>query len=76
MGSQNTPKPDDRRDNAEKLASMIEDTEQNIQKAEQTLDLGNGTQEKQIQEKNQRRREAIEGMRAEILDEAENQNRS
>jgi len=69
------PKPDNRSDNVEKLESMIEDTEANIKKAEQTIENGNGTQEDQIEKKNERRRESIKGMRAEILDEAEGQNR-
>ncbi|WLV25883.1 small acid-soluble spore protein Tlp [Aciduricibacillus chroicocephali] len=75
MKDYNKPKPDDRSDNAEKLASMIEDTEANIRKAEQTMENGNGTQESQIADKNERRREALKGMRAELLDEAENANK-
>jgi len=75
MKDYNEPKPDDRSDNAEKLSSMIEDTEANIRKAEQTIANGNGTQEKQIAEKNERRRESLKGMRAELLDEAENANK-
>lgn len=69
------PKPDNRSDNVEKLASMIQDTEENINKAEQTMANGNGAKEEQIEKKNARRRESIKGMRAEILDEAEDQNR-
>lgn len=75
MGRNVEPKPDNRSDNVEKLASMIQDTEENINKAEQTMANGNGTQEEQIEKKNARRRESIKGMRAEILDEAEDQNR-
>lgn len=75
MKDYNEPKPDDRSDNAEKLSSMIEDTEANIRKAEQTIANGNGTQKKQIAEKNERRRESLKGMRAELLDEAENANK-
>ena len=69
------PKPDNRSDNVDKLESMIQDTEENINKAEQTMENGNGTQAEQIEKKNARRRESIKGMRAEILDEAEDQNR-
>ncbi|MFD2444002.1 small acid-soluble spore protein Tlp [Bacillus sp. CGMCC 1.16607] len=71
MTYNNKPKPDDRSDNAEKLQSMVEDTIQNIEKAEESLQLANNdTQRAQIEAKNERRRESIESMRAEIQDES------
>jgi small acid-soluble spore protein (thioredoxin-like protein) len=70
MTYNNKPKPDDRSDNAQKLQSMIHDTLENIEAAEDSLALTDSdTQRRQIEEKNQRRRESIESYRAEIKDE-------
>ncbi|MGX6443345.1 small acid-soluble spore protein Tlp [Neobacillus sp. K501] len=70
MTYNNKPKPDDRSDNAEKLQSMIHDTLENIEAAEDSLALTDSdTQRRQIEEKNQRRRESVESYRAEIKDE-------
>lgn len=70
MTNNNKPKPDDRSDNAEKLQSMIHDTLENIEAAEDSLQFTSSeTQIKQIEEKNQRRRESIEAYRSEIKDE-------
>ena len=71
MAFNNQPKPDDRSDNAEKLQSMIEDTTENIQKAEESMQFTDSDQQRQqIEEKNQRRRESIESFQAEIQDES------
>ncbi|WP_156289154.1 small acid-soluble spore protein Tlp [Oceanobacillus salinisoli] len=67
------PKPDDRSDNVEKLQNMVEDTIQNMEKAEGTLEHSQGQEREQIIAKNQRREEAIEGMREEIKDEYHDQ---
>lgn len=70
MTYNNKPKPDDRSDNAEKLQSMIHDTLENIEAAEDSLALTDSdNQRRQIEEKNQRRRESIESYRSEIKDE-------
>jgi small acid-soluble spore protein (thioredoxin-like protein) len=70
MTYNNKPKPDDRSDNAEKLQSMIQDTTENIEAAEESLAFTDSeTQRQQIQAKNERRRESIESYRAEIKDE-------
>ncbi|MFF2445786.1 small acid-soluble spore protein Tlp [Neobacillus sp. NPDC058068] len=70
MAFDNKPKPDDRSDNAEKLQSMIDDTTENIAKAEQSLEFTDSEQQRQqIEEKNHRRRESIESFKAEIQDE-------
>jgi len=68
--SDNKPKPDDRSDNVEKLQDMVEDTIQNIEKSHETMQFSSGEAKEQIKEKNERRKEAIEGMREEIQDEA------
>jgi small acid-soluble spore protein (thioredoxin-like protein) len=70
MTYNNKPKPDDRSDNAEKLQSMIHDTLENIEAAEDSLEFTDSeTQRQQIEAKNQRRRESIESYRSEIKDE-------
>lgn len=71
------PKPDDRSDNVEKLQDMVQDTIQNIEAAHETLqneDLSE-EQRQQILAKNERREESLEGMRAEIKDEAHDKQR-
>ncbi|SFA89053.1 MULTISPECIES: small acid-soluble spore protein Tlp [unclassified Bacillus (in: firmicutes)] len=71
MTYNNQPNPDDRSDNVEKLQAMIQNTDDNIRKAEQSLSLAeNEGQRSQIEAKNERRRESITEMRAEIQDEA------
>ncbi|WP_223589972.1 small acid-soluble spore protein Tlp [Neobacillus bataviensis] len=70
MEYNNKPKPDDRSDNAEKLQAMIQNTQDNIQKAEQSLSFTDSEQQRQqIEAKNERRRESVESFRAEIQDE-------
>ncbi|MFC8688472.1 small acid-soluble spore protein Tlp [Brevibacillus porteri] len=67
-------KPDDRSDNAEKLQNMISNTEENIRESEAYLaaNAGEISQEERtnLEAKNQRREESIEGYRAEIKDES------
>lgn len=75
MGRDFTPKPDDRSDNVEKLQEMIQNTIENMDQAEATLEFADRDAKQQIEEKNERRREAIKGMREEIKDEAAYQNR-
>ncbi|KGM46353.1 small acid-soluble spore protein Tlp [Neobacillus niacini] len=70
MTYNNKPKPDDRSDNVEKLQSMIHDTIENMEAAEESLRFTNSeTQRREIEAKNERRRESIESFRAEIKDE-------
>ncbi|MGG3470502.1 small acid-soluble spore protein Tlp [Neobacillus pocheonensis] len=70
MEYNNKPNPDDRSDNAEKLQAMIQNTQDNIQKAEQSLAFTDSEQQRQqIEAKNERRRESVESFRAEIQDE-------
>jgi small acid-soluble spore protein (thioredoxin-like protein) len=77
MPFNNQPKPDDRSDNVEKLQSMIHNTEENIQAAEESLKFTDSdTQRQQIEAKNERRKESIDSFRSEIKDEASNQNQT
>ena len=69
MSYNNRPNPDDRSDNVEKLQEMIVNTDDNIRKAEATMDNLSGEELSQVEAKNERRRESIEAMRAEIKDE-------
>jgi small acid-soluble spore protein (thioredoxin-like protein) len=68
-----TPKPDDRSDNVEKLQSMIHHTIANMEDAEAAMVTSSPEDQQRIQEKNERRRESIDAFRAEIKDEANNQ---
>ena len=70
MSTNNKPKPDDRSDNVEKLQDMVQNTIENIHEAEETMKLSNEKDQQDIQAKNERRRESIEGMREEIKDES------
>ena len=63
------PNPDDRRDNAEKLEEMVHNTKENMEAAEETMVFANEKDKEAIREKNDRRKESIEGMNEEIKDE-------
>jgi small acid-soluble spore protein (thioredoxin-like protein) len=67
-------KPDDRSDNVEKLQQMIQSTEANIRESRDYLKAhAEETSPKEranIEAKNQRREESIDGFRSEITDEA------
>jgi small acid-soluble spore protein (thioredoxin-like protein) len=64
------PNPDDRSDNVEKLQDMVQNTIENIEEAEETMQFSSPEEREKIREKNKRREEAIAAMRAEIKDEA------
>ncbi|HJV31303.1 MAG TPA: small acid-soluble spore protein Tlp [Bacillales bacterium] len=71
MAYTNKPKPDDRSDNVEKLQHMIHDTIENMEEAEESLELTDSEEQRQqIEAKNQRRRESLDAMRSEVQDEA------
>ncbi|MED0659976.1 small acid-soluble spore protein Tlp [Bacillus smithii] len=68
------PNPDDRSDNVEKLQNMIHHTIENMERAEESMAYTDSEEQlKKIKEKNERRRQSIEGFRNEIKDEASNQ---
>jgi len=64
------PNPDDRSDNVEKLQDMVQNTIENIEKAEETMQFSSREERAKIEAKNERREEAIAAMREEIKDEA------
>ncbi|MBE2941241.1 small acid-soluble spore protein Tlp [Anoxybacillus flavithermus] len=61
---------DDLRDNVEKLQDMVKNMLENIEKTEESMAFVSPKEREKIREKNHRREEAIEAMRAEIKDEA------
>lgn len=63
------PNPDDRKDNVKKIQTIIHNTMDNIREAEIAKEFSSPEEQHQIDEKNKRRREAIEGLRTEIKDE-------
>lgn len=72
MAYPNKPKPDDRSDNVEKLQSMIQNTIENMDEAEESLAFTDSAEQReQIEAKNERRRESLNSMRSEIKDEAQ-----
>ncbi len=75
MSLTNKPNPDDRSDNVEKLQEMVQNTIENMEEAEDTLNGDvSGVDRAAVEAKNDRREEALDGMRAEIMDEARNRN--
>lgn len=64
-------KKDDRSNNVERLQTMVENTEENIQEAKSTLDNEDlsAAEKEAIKQKNDRRGESIEAFNNEITDE-------
>ncbi|WP_342557816.1 small acid-soluble spore protein Tlp [Lysinibacillus sp. FSL P4-0201] len=67
----NTPKPDDRSDNVEKLQDMMKNTKENMEAAEEMMAYVDENERKALKQKNARREESMSGFREEILDEAD-----
>lgn len=67
----NKPKPDDRSNNVERLQQMVENTTENIEEAQKTMQNEDMSQDEKaaIQAKNERREQSIQGFQAEIKDE-------
>ncbi|KMK97253.1 small acid-soluble spore protein Tlp [Rossellomorea marisflavi] len=64
-------RPDDRRDNAQKLQGMVQNTLENIDKAEESMAFTDSEEQlESIRQKNERRKESIEAFRQEIKDES------
>lgn len=67
----NKPKPDDRRDNVDKIQFNIDNTIQNHRETEEMISkIDDEKMKKDLEEKNKRREESLESMRSEIRDEA------
>jgi small acid-soluble spore protein (thioredoxin-like protein) len=64
------PKPDDRRDNVDKLREQVVNTIENLEASHDTLHMDLPDEQKEaIREKNRRRKHSIAGKREEIRDE-------
>ena len=65
------PKPDDRSDNVDKIQFNINHTIRNMEAAEELIEKSDDKKMRSdLEEKNDRRRDALQGMREEIRDEA------
>lgn len=65
------PNPDNRSDNVDRIQRNIDMTIENMHRAEEMISTTPDAKMKQVlKEKNQRREQALEGMRHEIRDEA------
>ncbi len=72
----NKPKPDDRSDNVDKIQFNINHTIRNMEAADELIEKTDDRKMKSdLEEKNDRRRDALQGMREEIRDEARNEKR-
>lgn len=73
-------KPDDRSNNPERIEDNIWDTKKNIDEDQDYVHAHaqeiSAEQKQQIKEKNQRRAESIDGLRDELQDEVEDQQRN
>ena len=71
----NKHNPDDRSDNVERIQENINDTIRNMELADEMIDKTSDSKtRKDLKEKNERRRDALEGFRHEIKDEADARN--
>ena len=67
----NKTKPDDRRDNVERIQFNIDNTIRNYRKTEDDIKLAEDDKQKSdLEEKNKRREESLKSMRQEIRQEA------
>jgi small acid-soluble spore protein (thioredoxin-like protein) len=68
---ENKPKPDDRRDNVNKIQSNINNTIVNYRKTEELINnVDDDKQKRELEEKNERREQSLKNMKREIKDEA------
>jgi small acid-soluble spore protein (thioredoxin-like protein) len=64
-------KPDDRSDNVERIQGNINHTIDNMRRADEMIEeTSDDKMRENLKEKNERREEALNGMRSEIRDEA------
>ena len=72
----NRPNPDNREDNVENIQRNINYTIQNMEAADEMIaETTDEKMKKTVSDKNERRRQALDGMRSEIRDEAKVQKR-
>ena len=63
------PNPDDRSDNVQKIKRIIKNTEENLHEAEISMEFSNPSDRRMIEEKNERRKQSMESLKAEVKDE-------
>lgn len=64
-------KPDDRKDNVERIQENIDNTILNMRRADEMIEeTPDETMRENLKEKNERREDALKGLRSEIRDEA------
>ena len=69
--------PDDRRDNVEKIQKNIDYTISNIRRANEMIETTSDLKaKKDLEAKNERREQALNGLRREIIDEAQHRENS
>lgn len=67
----NRPNPDNREDNVERIQKNIDYTIHNMEAADEMIaETSDEKMKKTLKEKNERRRQALDGLRSEIRDEA------
>ncbi len=72
----NRPNPDNRDDNVDRIQRNIDMTIHNMEAAEEMIaETPDEKMKKTLSEKNDRRRQALDGMREEIKDEANTRNK-
>ena len=72
----NRPNPDNRDDNVDRIQRNIDMTIHNMEAAEEMIaETPDKKMKKTLSEKNDRRRQALDGMREEIKDEANTRNK-
>lgn len=71
MKLENKPKPDDRRDNVNKIQNNINNTITNYRETEEIINNNDDNKQKmELEEKNKRREQSLKNMKKEIKDEA------
>jgi len=77
MVKSTSPKPDNRKDNVEKIQYNINQTIHNMEMADDMLQKTDDPKtRKELKEKNKRREDALDGLREEIRDEAKDRRNS
>nr|WP_106781298.1 small acid-soluble spore protein Tlp [Lysinibacillus timonensis] len=71
MSNQKQPNPDNRFNNVERLHDMIENTERKLREAEISMEFASPEERDMLLQKNERRKQSIEAMEEEMLDEME-----
>lgn len=67
--------PDDRSDNVERIQENIDNTIEKLEDAEELIEITDNSKTRHdLEEKNDKRRQALDSMKSEIRDEAQDRN--